>query len=281
MNRSPYRSFQTVTLTLIVIGLVVLALGGYLTPLVRVTLAPVIQVQTWISDRYLAIRDFLTAPRDLASLQQENQLLEAEVARLESQVIELQSQLGEMEVLSALLDFARANPQNQYMAASVIQRDPSPFLHYVVINRGSDDGLRRGMPVVTAQGLVGRIAAVTPSASRVQLITDPSSIVNIQLQPSEAEAVMRGSTTGDLNVDQIPQESEVNPGDLVLTSGLGGGFPDGILVGQISGVRSLATDIFQRASVQPVVDFSELDVILIITNYRTLNIAPLIPEVSP
>lgn len=281
MKPTPYRPLQTVTLAIIIIGLIALALGGYLTPILRVTLAPAVQVQTWLSDRYLAVRDFLLAPRDVASLRQEIQTLEAENARLQSQVIELQQQISEMEVLSALLDFARANPQNRYLAASVIGRDPSPFFHYVIINRGSDDGLRRGMPVVTAQGLVGRVAAVTAGAARVQLITDPASVVNIRLQPSDAEAVLIGSLTGDLELEQIPRDATVAPGDLVLTSGLGGGFPANVLIGQVSGVRSLATDIFQRASVQAVVDFAQLDIVLVIADFRPVDTAPLVPESSP
>lgn len=281
MNRTPTRSLQTVALTILVVGLIALALGGYLNPLLRITLNPLVAAQTWISERFLSVQDFLTAPRDLASLQQENQRLEAEVARLQSQVIELQQQISDIEVLSALLDFARANPQNEYLAAAVIGRDPSPFLHYVIINRGSDDGLRRGMPVVTAQGLVGRVAAVTAGAARVQLITDPAAVVNVRLQPSEAEAVLSGSITGDLGLSQIPQEAHVQPGDLVLTSGLGGGYPPNILIGQVSGVRGLATDIFQTASVQPVVDFRQLEILLVISNFRPVDISPLLPENAP
>ena len=92
---------------------------------------------------------------------------------------------------------------------------------------------------------------------------------------------MRGSLTGDLSLEQIPQDAAVQPGDLILTSGLGGGFPPNILIGQVSGVRSIATDIFQRASVQPVVDFSQLDIVLVITSFRPVDIAPLIPESNP
>lgn len=281
MNQSSFRSIQTVTLAIIIVGIVFLALGGYLTPLVRLTSTPWVTAQTWVSDRYNAIHDFLTAPRDLTSLQQENQQLKNEISDLQSQVINLQQQMGDMDALASLLNFARTNPQNRYLAASVIARDPSPFLHYVIINRGSDDGIRRGMPVVTSQGLVGRISAVTPSAARIQLITDPEAVINIRLQPSETDAIMRGSMTGDLFLEQISQEANVQPGDVVLTSGLGGGFPADILVGQVSGIRNLATDIFQRASVQPVVDFSNIDIVLIITSFRPIDISPLLPNSSP
>jgi rod shape-determining protein MreC len=192
-------------------------------------------------------------------------------------VIALKQQLSETQVLSALVDFARVQPENRYLAATVIGRDPSPFVQYVIINRGSDDGLRRGMPVVTQQGLVGRVAAVTSGAARVQLITDPASSINVRLEPSRAQAVVLGDLTGELSLDMIPQSAEVKVGDLILTSGLGGNYPSDILIGQVTGVRQIETDLFQHASVQPVVDFSKLEIVLIITNFRPVEISPLVP----
>jgi rod shape-determining protein MreC len=281
MNTSSPRPWQTITLILIVIGVLALALGGYLTPITRSVLGPIQPIQEWLFSRFQAFRDFFNAPSDMARLRQRNAELEAEVANLQTQIIGLQEQVTEVEILSALLDFARAQPQNKYQAAAVIGRDPSPFLHYVIINRGSDDDLRRGMPVVTDQGLIGRISAVTANAARVQLITDPASSVNVRIQPAEADAVLLGSITSELSLDQIPQDAAIQPGDLVLTSGLGGNYPQNILVGQINSVRQQATALFQTASIQPVVDFARLEIVLIIINFKPIDIAPLIPESTP
>ncbi len=277
MNRKGFRSWRTLVVTLIVVGIMALALGGYLTPISRIALAPLIDLQTWVTERYTAISNFFTLPREVAELRQRNQELEAQVANLQTQIIELQQENAEIQILSALLDFARANPTNDYIAASVIGRDPSPFLHYVIINAGSDDGLRRGMPVVNQQGLIGRISAVTAGAARVQLITDPAATVNVHLQNSGAEAVLAGSITGNISVDMIPQDTIVQAGELLLTSGLGGNYPPNILIGQVTSVRSRSFDLFQRASVQPVVDFSKLEIVLIIQNFRPVDISPLVP----
>jgi rod shape-determining protein MreC len=271
------RSFQTAALAILVVGILLLALGGYLTPISRVALSPFISAQTWLASRYLAIRDFMTAPRDVARLTQLNAQLEAEVSRLQSQIIELQQQNSELQVLSALLDFARTHSENEYITAAVIGRDISPFLHYVIINRGSDDGLRRGMPVVSSQGLVGRVAAVTADGARVQLITDPDTAINVRIQPSGAEGFLQGSITGDITVEAIPQNASIQTGDLILTSGLGGNFPPDMLIGQVSGVRQRPVELFQTATVEPVVDFSQLEIVLVIVNFRPVNIAPLIP----
>ena len=275
-NRFP-RSWRTIVIVLISVGLVLLALGGYLTPLTKVALTPVVAAQTWLSERYLAVQNMLNAPRDVTELMQRNAELEAEVASLQSQVIELQQQLTEYQILSSLLDFARAYPEYEYVGASVIGRDPSPFLQYVIINRGSDDGLRRGMPVVTQQGLVGRVARVTAAAANVQLITDPAMKINVRLHPSRERAVLTGSITGDLTLDFIPQSAVVNPGDLVLTSGFGGNYPPNILIGQVTGVRSQDFDLFQSGSVQPVVDFEQLEIVLVIVNFQPIDIEPLLP----
>jgi rod shape-determining protein MreC len=271
------RSFQTAALAILIIGIILLALGGYLTPISRIAFSPFISAQTWLASRYLAIQDFMTAPRDVARLAQLNEQLEAEVSRLQAQIIELQQENSELEVLSALLDFARTHSENEYITAAVIGRDISPFLHYVIINRGSDDGLRRGMPVVSSQGLVGRVAAVTADGARVQLITDPDTAINVRIQPSGAEGLLEGSITGDITIGAIPQDANINNGDLVLTSGLGGNYPPDMLIGQISGVRQRPVELFQTASVEPVVDFSQLEIVLVIVNFRPVNIAPLIP----
>ena len=277
MKSNSPRSMQMIVIFLVALGLVGLALGGYLTPLSRVLVNPVVSAQTWLAKRYQAIQGLITQPEDITTLRQENLELEAENSRLQVQIIELQQQVTEAQLLSTLVDYERRHVENQYTAASVIARDISPFMHYVIINRGSDDGLRKGMPVITHQGLVGNIAAVTAGAARVQLINDPGSSVNVVLQQSEVEAVLNGKITGEIELNMIPQNATVLPGELVLTSGLGGNYPANIVVGQVVTVRSEPYSLFQSASVQAAVDFSQLEIVLIITNFQPVDISPLIP----
>lgn len=255
-----------------------MALGGLLNPVLDALLSPVLGAQEWLTIRYQAVQDLINSPTDLVRLRQENVELEAEVANLQTQVISLQQQVTEVELLSALLDFARSQRENEYVAANVVFRDPRPFLKYVIIDVGSDDGVLRGMPVVSAEGLVGRVDAVTASAARVQLITDTAASVSVIVQPANSNAVLTGSITSDISLGFISQEIEVAPGDLVLTSGLGGNYPPDILIGQIASVRSTATDLFQQAAIQPVVDFSRLSIVLVIVNFQPVEIEPLIPD---
>lgn len=272
------RTLQTTIIFLIVGGVIALALGGYFSSASNVFTGSLVGLQTWFSTRFVAVQDFLTAPRDIATLRQQNSKLETEVAELQAQVIELQQQVGETEILASLVDFRRTRTQDTFIAAAVIGRDPSPFLHFVIINRGSNDGILRGMPVVTDQGLVGRVDAVIADAARVQLITDPASNVNVRLQNAETEASLIGSVTGDLTLDLIPHDVTVQAGDLALTSGLGGGYPPDLIVGQVVNVRSRDFDLFQQATVQAVVDFNRLEIVLIIVNFRPVDISPLFPS---
>lgn len=271
------RSAQTTILFLLVIGILVLALGGYFGFISTSFNNILVTSQSWISSRFVAIQDFLTVPRDVIALRQQNAALQSDMARLQAQVVQLQQQVAETEALAALVNFSRTNPENSYAAASVIGRDPSPFLHYIIIDRGSNDGIRRGMPVVTDQGLVGRIDAVISNAARVQLITDPASVINVRLEKTGKEAQLIGTISGDLSLDLIPQDVLIEAGDVVLTSGLGGGYPTDLIVGQVLTVRKQDSDLFQEASIQPIVDFTQLKIVLIITDFRPVDISSLKP----
>ena len=277
MNSISPRTLRYVVALLFIIGLILLALGGVIRPFLGVVMDPFVTAQRWLSERFMAVYDFFTLPRDVTELLQRNAQLENELSHLQSQVIQLQEQLRETEVLYSLLDFARSRPQDQYIAAAVIGKDPSPFLHYVIIDHGSDDGIQYGMPVVTQQGLVGRVAAVTASASRIRLITDPESVVNVRLQGQNEDALAEGSITGDVTLGMVSQNVILNTGDILLTSGLGGNYPTDILVGQVVNVEKTENEIFQTASVQPVIDFVGLRAVLVIKNFKTINIQPLLP----
>jgi rod shape-determining protein MreC len=272
MNRSNSRLLVAGTLALITIGIMILSVGGYFTPVRDFLSRPINAVQAWIALRVSVIHDTLTAPRDVASLQAEVSRLQSEVARLEQEIISLREQAAEAEILASLLNYARSQPESRSIAANVIGRDPSPFIRSVWIDRGSDSNLSQGMPVVTERGLVGRIAEVFPTASRVQLITDPEAAVNVTLQLARTDGVLVAEFNGELSVDLIDQNAEVTVGELVLTSGLGNNYPADIPVGQVINVRRRDYELFQQAGVQPSVDFDSLHIVLVITNFQPIPI---------
>ncbi len=272
MSRSRSRALTALILALVAVALIFLSLGGYLDFTEGLLLRPLSSIQGWFSSRYAAIRDLVTSPRDVASLRARIAELEAENALLEQQIISLREQVTETEILAALLDFARTQPESRYLAGPVIGRDVSPFLRSVWIGVGSDDGVGHGMPVVTNQGLVGRVMEVFATVSRVQLITDPQSAVNIRFQDSRADGILVAELSGELHIDMISQEKTITTDELVLTSGLGGTYPADIPVGNVLSVRKRDYDIFQQATIQPAVDFFDLEIVLVITSFRPLPI---------
>lgn len=275
------RGLQTTIIFLVVGGILALALSGFFGAASDQFTGSLVDVQTWFATRFQAAQEFFAAPRDITTLRSRNADLEAQVSQLQAQVIELQQRVNETDILAALVDFSRSNPESTYKAASVIGRDPSPFLHFIIINRGSNDDIRRGMPVVTNQGLVGRIDAVIADAARVQLITDPGALVNVRLQNAETASVMKGSVTGDITLDFISQDASVESGDLILTSGLGGGYPPDLIIGKVVNINKFDYQLFQTATVQPAVDFSRLAIVLVITNFQPVDITPLLPQGNP
>jgi rod shape-determining protein MreC len=277
MSRSRSSALLALTLILIAVGLLVLNLGGYLGPAQSLVLRPFGAVQGWIAARVAAVRSLLTAPGDVITLRDENDQLQAQVSELQQEIIALREQAAQADILAALLGYARGQPESRYLAVNVIGRDVSPFIRSVWIGRGSDAGLLRGMPVVTERGLVGRIAEVHATVSRVQLITDPATEVNVRLQTSRADGALRAQVNGELWVDLIDQAAEVTPGELVLTSGLGGAFPPEVPVGQVLTVRKRDFELFQQAVIQPSVDFENLEIVLVITNFQPLQLTPEVP----
>ena len=127
------------------------------------------------------------------------------------------------------------------------------------------------MPVLTEQGLVGRISEVTNVTAKVLLITDPNSGVNAILQSSRLNGVVEGAADGTLLMDLIPQGPDFSVGEVVLTSGLGQRFPAGIPIGQVIERRQRDIDIFQQAVVQPEIDFSRLELVAIVTNFEPVE----------
>ena len=279
MRNSFSRTVQTTFLFLLVAGVLALALSGSLGFISDNFNSLLVSTQSWIFTRFVVIQEFLTLPRDVVVLRQRNAELQSEVSRLQAQVVQLQNSVSEADALAALVNFSRSNPENSYSAASVIGRDPSPFLRYIIIDKGSNQGLRRGMPVVTDQGLVGRVDAVINSAARVQLITDIASAVNVRLEKAKKEAILTGTVSGDLQLDLVTQDVALEPGDLVLTSGLSGGFPADLIIGQVLNSRKRDSDLFQQVFIQPVVDFTKLKIVLIIIDFRPVDITPLVPVV--
>lgn len=274
-KRINFRNWKKFVLVLLVLGIAFFALSGYMAKAIDRVLSPAIRVQSTLMERLNFIISLFSVSDDQVALVAENEELKNQVAELQSRIIQLQQNLNEADILYALLGFARSSPDEQYIPAKVIGKDPSPFLKYILIDQGSDQGIRAGMPVVTNKGLVGRIDAVTASAARIRLITDSTSMINAIVVDADAECMVQGSITGDITIEMVSQDVKLEPGQIVQTSGLGGDFPADFIIGQVLNVNQINNEVFQSASILPAEDFNSLQAVLVVSNFSPANTAPL------
>jgi len=165
--------------------------------------------------------------------------------------------------LQSLLDF-KSGLKRQVAAAAVVGKDPSPWLKTVVIDKGTNEGVQRGMPVVTPDGIAGLITDASSSYAKVLLITDQNSAVDALTQSTRSRGIVKGEYSGKLRLDYVLRRHDIVEGDIIISSGLDGVFPKGIRVGYVHEVIKPNSGIFQEVSVTPYVDFEKLEEVLVI-----------------
>lgn len=185
------------------------------------------------------------------------------VAELEQKQVEFKELEKENTRLRELLQFKKEIPAKT-VAARVIGRDLVPWRKTILIDKGSVQGIKKRMAVVSAQGLVGRIVEVGPFGARAILLLDPESRVSSLFQEARDLGVAEGDGSSWLRVTHIDRDSPVKVGDQVLSSGLGGVYPKGIPIGKVEMVGSEKESLELFATVRPFVNFSRLEEILCI-----------------
>lgn len=238
-----------------------------LTPLRNLVLQVTTPIQWAVSGVVTGIGETAGGIQDLGRLREENRRLSLEVDDLRARVVRLQEAEIENRSLREELGFKQAYPAYDLLPAEVVGRDPSNYLQYLQVDKGTADGVRVGAVAVAPQGLLGRVVAAGNNFCRILLVNDSSSSVNVLLQSSRASGVASGQFGGTLLMKYIPQGEVVRLGDMVLTSGLGGNFPKGLVVGQVSQVRQKDIELFQEAVVESLIDFRRLEVVYLIRNF--------------
>lgn len=200
---------------------------------------------------------------NLVGVRQENVVLRARVKRLNERVVASGEAVQENLRLRELLGLkgALAAPS---LAVSVIGEDSSAWFKVLVVDRGSADGLNEGMPVIAAGGVVGRLIKVAPKSSRVLLLTDHASAVAAVIQRSRARGVVRGIGGGRCSMEFTVRDEDVKVGDAVVTSGIGGVFPKGLPLGEVTMVKKGEYGVFQTIEVRPSVNISRLEEMLVL-----------------
>jgi rod shape-determining protein MreC len=218
------------------------------------------------------VADFVNNVTDINRLKDENQSLREENERLQGQVASLQDADTQRQQLELLNNIREAKPDDAFISANVIAREPSNSQDMIAIDLGKGDGLADGMIVITRQGsFVGSITRVLDDVAWVTMITDPTAGVSAVIQSSRVQGVVVGSPDGTLTMELVEDTADVKEGDLVLTSGIGGRAPAGEVIGRVVDVRNPAQDLFQSVHVEPLADLSHLEGVLVLTSFLPLE----------
>lgn len=222
----------------------------------------VVPVQKAVLFPVEATRDLWSRYVALVGLRAENERLRTRLAELEEQNLQYAEAIvasGHLQRIAEMReDFGVA-----LQPAQVVGHDVSPWFRSILIDRGSSHEVRSGMPVVTDRGLVGLVTATGAHAGRVMLLLDRQSAVDGMIQRSRARGIVRGTGTGALELTFMVRGDDVQPGDEVVTSGVGGVHPKGLRIGRVSEVHADASSLLHTASVQPAADFGRLEQVFV------------------
>jgi rod shape-determining protein MreC len=279
---------------------------GALAPVHNVTLTISAPVENVLRDAASPVNDIYTSIADHGSLVRENEDLHEQLEELQTQLTDQQTNRQTIDSLEDALGVKENRPEDKLLAAHVIAQDVSGQKRMIAIDRGQNDGLDEGMVVMSRAGsLVGTVAAAYEEYAWIRLITDPDSAVNAQVntgveqpQPAATPGVItggestptsapaatpapsgeapptavRGVLAGDLRpdvvLDLLPPDAKIAAGNLVVTSGLGGNFPAGILIGSVKNVQQRPESAFTKATVSTAAQLSSLDTVLVLTSFK-------------
>lgn len=204
-------------------------------------------------------------------LEEQLQILTTENDTLSLENMELRENKAEVKRLRSLLDYKQAQEARYVLeAARVIARSPNNWYKTLTIDKGAENGIAVNMPVINPYGLVGKVVSVSSKSSQIWLITDREMAVGAILQETrETRGIVEGlGNNGKLRMINIPYYSLVSEGDRVISSGLSETYPPGILIGLIDDIEKEANGLVLSATVEPSVDFNQLEEVLVIKQFR-------------
>jgi rod shape-determining protein MreC len=261
------RKYQSITVAAILLvstiailsySAVRLSQTGFLRKMVLETAAPIVNV---INVTLKSLHDTWKQYLFLVGLANENRRLLRENAVLNEQLNQYREGYMEGIRLQKLLNI-RNGLQQKTVAAHVLDIDRASLFKTLLIDKGISAGLRVGLPVVSDQGVVGRIIESSWNASRVLLIIDENSNVDALIQRSRAQGILQGAGSAGCNLKYISRTEDVQAGDVVITSGLAGVFPKGLLIGVVTAASLKEGGLFRKIDVAPAINFSRLEEVL-------------------
>lgn len=199
---------------------------------------------------------------NLVHVRDENLRLRREIERYKAVNAEFREAVATNVRLRKLLDLQEQFP-TPTLAARIIGRDPSLWFKTMTIDRGSVDGVEKGMPAVTFSGVVGQVVNVAPHHAKVLLAIDPTSALDALVQKNRTQGIIKGSGSG-YRLEYVLKNSDVAKGDAIVTSGMSGVFPKGLPIGTVAAVIKTRRGMFQKIEVAPAVNFRDLEYVTIL-----------------
>ena len=257
-----------------IVGIIFLAgKGRFNVPMSSATvtsaLAPFQRAISWAGYK---VNNVTSTIWEIVTVYHQNEMLKNEVVQLRQQNLHASEYEAENMRLHQLLQYKQESKQFDLLPAQVIGRESDTWTSMIVVNRGSSDGIVKNMPVVTEKGLVGVVTEVTPYASKVQMILDPRCAVGtlVQRPASRVAGLLQGNPDDAMcpKMINIPKNSDVVVGDTIFTSGFGGIYPKGIMVGKVKEIRNDGGGLLETAILETFVDFQKLEDVMIITASR-------------
>jgi rod shape-determining protein MreC len=191
-----------------------------------------------------------------------NQGLRARLAAVEEENLQLREALIASGRLARIAEI-RADFEVPMLPSELVGVDPSPWFRSVLIDRGREQGVRSGMPLISEQGLVGLVTATSAHAAKAMLVLDRQSAVDGIVQRSRSRGIVRGRGTTELDFEFVVRGSDVRIGDVVISSGLGGVYPKGVRIAEVVSVSDPGSGLMQTARLVPSVDFGRLEQVFV------------------
>jgi rod shape-determining protein MreC len=264
-----FRNYKTIIFIVVLLSLALIILSYNLkhesqTGLIRkVVLEMAAPVQNVLSASIITVSDSWSRYIFLVGIEEENKKLKQKINEQKSQLVLFQEGYLEAQRLRTLLALNDSFNFN-FVAARVIGREQGTLSKTILINKGAAHGLNAGIPVMAGPGLIGRIIDVSWHTAKVLLLIDESSNIDAIVQRSRTQGIIRGAGSPGCILKYISKTQDVKEGDTVVSSGIGGIFPKGLMIGQVSHVDRQDAGLFLKINVAPAIDFSKVEEVLVV-----------------
>jgi rod shape-determining protein MreC len=226
-------------------------------------------IQGWMYRIATHIADTAQRVQDRRDLQEAHEALQVRVTQLEQELLAYRETAKENERLRRILNYKRQQDQYQMVVAAVTGKNPGNWFNVFTIDKGQLDGVAPNSAVMTPEGLVGRVIDTGPRWSKVRGVIDHLSAVSAIVERTRDTGIVRGNKglsfeDGMARMVHLPMDSDIVPGDRIITSGLGDIFPKGIYIGEVIEVIEERRDLYKTVIIRPASDFRRLEEVLVI-----------------